>query len=147
MKPHPTTPGQSFTRRRLRALAIILPAALAILPVSTVASGAASICRQIEHRLGAIAQPQRQDSNRLDRAIRQSRAAGCGSTGLASPHDTHCRVHAQRIQDMQRFSSQPSGYAQGDLRRERARGGAAPGPYRSGGPPPPRRPPPHKEKV
>jgi hypothetical protein len=120
MTPHRMKPRTSFARKSLHAFAVVLPAALAFLPATTMASAAGGICSQIQGRLAAVTQAPRQDTSRLDRAVRQSRAAGCGSTGVASPHDTHCRSHAQRIDEL-RGSSQPAGHAGNDLRRERAR--------------------------
>lgn len=121
MTPHWMKPRTSFTRKSLHAFAVVLPAALATVPATTMVSAAGGICSQLQGRLAAVTQAPRQDTSRLDRAVRQSRAAGCGSTGVASPHDTHCRSHAQRIDDLRRFSSRPAGHAGNDLRRERAR--------------------------
>lgn len=121
MNPRQTIKGTTFAQRSFRALAFVLPAALAILPVATATAEASSICRQIQHQLAAVAQMPRQDTKRLDRAVRDSRKAGCGPTGFASTHDTHCRIHAQRIHDLQRFAFVPNGSARGDARREHAR--------------------------
>lgn len=111
----PAAPG------RLRALAFVVPALLAFAPLSAAASEATSLCRQIEQRLAAAAPQPRQDTKALDRAVRQSRAAGCGPMGFSSPHDTHCRVHAQRIHDLQSFAFVPGDFGRDRLRRERAR--------------------------
>ena len=121
MNPRQTIKGKSFAQRSLRALAFVLPATFAILPVATATAEASSICRQIQHQLASVAQMPRQDAKRLDRAVRDSRKAGCGPTGFASTHDTHCRIHAQRIHDLQRFAFVPAGSARGDARREHAR--------------------------
>lgn len=102
--------------RRLRAFAFVVPALLAVLPLSTAVAEASSVCRQVEQRLAAATPAPRQDRGALDRAVRQSRAAGCGPTGFASPHDTHCRAHAQRIHDLQSFA-----FVRGDTSRDRLR--------------------------
>lgn len=99
-----------------RALAVVVPALLAVLPSSTTASQAGSICRQIEHRLAAVSASPRQGQDRLARAVRLSREAGCGPNGFAAPRDTHCRVHAARIHD-----HRSAGFAPADAARERGR--------------------------
>jgi hypothetical protein len=99
-----------------RAIAVVVPALLAFLPLSTAASQAGSICRQIEHRLAAVSASPRQAPDRLARAVRLSQQAGCGPSGFASPRDTHCRVHARRIQDLR-----STGFAPADAARERGR--------------------------
>ncbi|RST87927.1 hypothetical protein EJC49_02860 [Aquibium carbonis] len=113
-------PRASFARKSLHAFAVVLPA-LAVMPATTSASAASGICQSIEARLASVAAAPRHDTSRLDRAVRQSRAAGCGPTGSASPHDTHCRVHAQRIHDLRHSSAGATGRAGNELRRERAR--------------------------
>ena len=121
MNPRQTIKGKSFAQKGLRAFAFVLPVALAVLPIATATSEAASICRQIQHQLAAAAPPPRRDAKALDRAVRESRAAGCGPTGFASTHDTHCRVHAHRIHDLQSFAFVPTDTGRDGLRRERAR--------------------------
>lgn len=119
---HEKSPSaKSSAPRRLRNLAFVVPAVLALLPMSPAFSEAASVCRQIEQRLAAAAPQPRRDTKALDRAVRQSRAAGCGPRGFASPHDTHCRIHAQRIHDLQSFAFVPTDTGRDRLRRERAR--------------------------
>lgn len=113
--------GMPAAPRRWPVLAFVVPALLALAPLSAAASEAASVCRQIEQRLAAAAPQPRQDTKALDRAVRQSRAAGCGPMGFSSPHDTHCRVHAQRIHDLQSFAFVPGDSGRDRLRRERAR--------------------------
>jgi hypothetical protein len=108
--------GKRFASGKRRTAAIVLPALLAFLPLSTAASQAGSICHQIEHRLAAVSASPRQGPDRLARAVQLSRAAGCGARGFASPHDTHCRVHARRIRDLQ-----SSGLAPTDPAREHGR--------------------------
>jgi len=122
MSHHTESTGKPASRKSRRALAFVLPAVLAFLPLSTNTADAASICQQIERRLVAVTQtPEAGGRERFDRAIRQSRAAGCGPRGFASPRDAHCRVHAQRIHDLQRFVARSTGFARNDAGRERAR--------------------------
>lgn len=107
--------GRHRSTSRARSVALLVPILLAILPLSTARSEAGSSCRRIEHRSAALAAPQRQDSGLLARAVRQSRAAGCGPQGFASPHDTHCRAHARRIQELQAAGFAPGGRDRGRI--------------------------------
>ncbi|WP_187970260.1 hypothetical protein [Aquibium microcysteis] len=109
-------PGNRAASATARVLAIVAPALLALLPLSTTASEAGSLCRQIEHRLAAVSAVPHRAQDGLARAVRLSRQAGCGPNGFASPRDTHCRAHASRIQALR-----SSGFAPGDAARERSR--------------------------
>jgi hypothetical protein len=88
--------GKPASRKSRRAIAFILPAVLAFLPLSTNTADAASICQQIERRLVAVTQTHESGGReRFDRAVRLSR--------------------------LERFPARSSGFARGDADRERAR--------------------------
>lgn len=105
--------------RALPANALAI-AVLSLLPLATTASHAGSICRQIEHRLAAVSASPHRGQVGLDHAVRLSQEAGCGPRGFASPRDTHCRVHAGRIEALR-----SGGLAPNDADRERGRLNAA----------------------
>ncbi len=74
-----TMTWNALARQSLRALA--LPAALAILPVSTAASEASS-CRQLEQRLAQVTRAPRQQGSELDRVAGRPGAAGLASADM-----------------------------------------------------------------
>ncbi len=120
-----TAPSRNFRAAAIlkaaRALAVpfVLPAALLAAPGTADAS---SICRMLEQRIAAVSAAPRVDvRSQLDRAIGQSRAAGCGASGYASPRDHHCRAHAMRIDRLRHAGSERAGLSRSDVRRETLR--------------------------